>query len=191
MTDSKLLIIDTETGGLSVKEHSLLSIGAAVWINQTIVDQIEIFVREPEPSIDPEAIAATGFDLSLIETQGQSPKEAVRQFEVFLARHFGIAGERKRIPVAGHNVQFDIDFIGRLYGIAEAQFKGLFSHRVLDTAGILAFLILAERLPSSCSSSTGAFEYFGITFEPGKRHTALADALATATLLRRLLELVD
>jgi len=93
--------------------------------------------------------------------------------------------------VAGHNVQFDIDFIGRLYRLAGAEFDELFSHRVLDTAGILAFLILAGRLPPSCSNSSGAFEYFGIEFEPKKRHTALADAIATASLLKSLLGLVE
>jgi len=184
----KLLVIDTETGGLEPAKHSLLSIGAVVWSDGRVMDGIEVIVREPELTIDPEAMAVNKFDLARLDAAGRTPSQGVAEFDAFLERNFGPRAGRKKISVAGHNVSFDIDFFSRLYRLAGADFRGLFSHRVLDTASVLAFLILAGRLPPTCATSSEAFEHFGIKFEPKERHTALADARATAMLLDALLK---
>jgi DNA polymerase-3 subunit epsilon len=187
----KLLVIDTETGGLNPEQHSLLSVGLVVWSDGQILDQLELLVQDAQPSVDPEAIAATGFDLSLLSCEGRAPREVVARIEQFLCKNFGPELRRPRISVAGHNVHFDVAFLARVYRQADVKFTGLFSHRFMDTASVLAFLVLAGRLPPTCASSTGAFEHFGIRFEPGKRHTALADALATADLLNGLIRSLD
>ncbi|MDQ6987932.1 MAG: hypothetical protein Q9M25_09030, partial [Mariprofundaceae bacterium] len=66
----------------------------------------------------------------------------------------------------------------------------VFSHRVLDTAGILRFLALSGKISISGAGSTAAFEYFNIDIKSSERHTALADALATGQLLTKLVELI-
>ena len=85
--------------------------------------------------------------------------------------------------MGGHNVAFDIGFIKALYRRNNKDFYSRFSYRFLDTGSILRFMHLQGKLENDISSSDKAFEFFGITFEENKRHTALGDAEATAKLL--------
>lgn len=187
---NKLLVIDTETGGLDPKLFSILSLGAIVWNDGEIVDSFEVFVAEPELKAEAEALKINQIDMAWLKANGVPPGEAVSRFHLFLDKNFGAGQERARINVAGHNVYFDVGFLKRLYSFTDYKYDEVFSHRVLDTAGIVRFLIVAGKLPLESAGSTAVFEYFQINVEAGQRHTALADALATATLLTRLVDMV-
>lgn len=91
----------------------------------------------------------------------------------------------------GHNLFFDVSFLRRLYRQAGIAFDPVFSHRLTDTAAIIRFLVLAERLPLTGASSTEAFDFFHIPFNSDRRHTALEDARTTALLLNKLIEVVS
>ena len=185
----KLCVIDTETGGLNPLRHSILSLGAVVWQSGCIVDTFEVFVREPEIVTESEAMKVNGIDLEWLRAHGLSPSDAVSTFHSFLARHFNIANNGRALLV-GHNVAFDVAFFARLYELAGSAFDQFFSHRVLDTASVVNFLIVASRLPLSEASSNKVFAHFGISFGTDGRHTALGDAIATSTLLTELIKLV-
>ena len=186
---SRQLILDTETGGLDPEKHSLFSIGVVVWENGQLQASDEIFVAEPEFVCEPEAMAVNQIDLNWLKKEGLSPLEAVSRLDKFLDDHFPRTSE-KRVPVAGHNVHLDVAFIRRLYRIAGRIEGPRFSHRLLDTASILQYLVLAGRVPPKVAGSSEAFRHFGIEFQPGERHTAIADARATGKLLSRLVDLV-
>lgn len=187
---TKLLVIDTETGGLDALRHSILSLGAVVWCDGALVDSFEVLVAEPSIVADEQALQINRIDLSLHREQGLPPGDAMKQFLLFLEKHFPDPRSGDKIPLAGHNVNFDVAFLRRLCRLAEFSYDDVFSHRVLDTAGVIRFLILAGRLPLTTAGSTAAFEYFGIAVDPLKRHTALADAVATALLLNKLIDIV-
>lgn len=187
---NKLLVIDTETGGLDPKLFSILSLGAVVWGDGEILDSFEVFIAEPEIKAETEALAVNRINIDWLKANGVAPNEAVSRFHLFLDKNFGAGAERAKINVAGHNVSFDVGFVKRLYSFTNYKYDEVFSHRVLDTAGIVRFLIIAGKLPLEGADSTAVFEYFTIKVETGKRHTALGDALATATLLTRLVDVV-
>jgi DNA polymerase-3 subunit epsilon len=184
--DSKLLIIDTETSGLDPDLHSVLAIGAAVWFRGSIVDSIELFVRDDPMVVQAEAIRINQIDLEWLREHGASPSEAVATLEAFVRRNFDFSAPGNRVGLVGHNLNFDISFLKRLYQRAGASYHDTFSHRVIDTASILRFFALTGLLPLSGASSTEAFEHFDITVPA--RHTALGDAVATAQLLDKLIE---
>jgi len=180
---ARLLLLDTETGGLDPLTHSLLSIGLGVWEDGKLGEQTEIFVAEPEIVTVPEAMSCNGIDLETF--QGLAPREAVAKVNAFVAANF----PEGKATVAGHNVHFDVSFVKRLYRLAGANKGPPFSHRLVDTAAIVHFLRLAGRLDVG-DGSDAAFEHFRIEIPTGKRHTALADAVATGQLLIRLIELI-
>lgn len=186
----KLLVIDTETGGLDPTMHSILSVGAVVWDGGRLVDSFEAFIVEPELVVDSRALDVNRIDLDWHRAHGLSPVDAIKALQFFLERHFGDPRTSGKIPLAGHNVSFDVGFLKRLYRLGNVNFEEVFSHRVLDTAGIIRFLVLARKLDLPEGSSTEAFKYFDIEIEAGKRHTALGDARATAILLSKLIGLV-
>lgn len=185
---NKLVVIDTETGGLDANKVSILSVGAVV-LNEklNVIDKIEIYVKEDEIVAEDRALQINKIDLNWLKINGHNPYNAVLELEYFLSKHFDCSKEHS-IPVAGHNIGFDINFMKRLYRLAGKDYEKTFSHRTLDTSGIINFLNLTGNFECS-SSSDKAFAHFKIVIAEEKRHTALGDALATAELLRGLVDI--
>jgi DNA polymerase-3 subunit epsilon len=188
----KLLVVDTETGGTDPLEHSLLSVAAVVWDGGLICGSIELLIDEPCMRVTPEALAINGIDITSHKIQALPTTVAVARLEEFIEEHFSdevLRGEK--VVLAGHNVAFDVGFIKRLYRLAGMNYDRILSHRTLDTASILRFLTLAGIRAAREADSSSAFTELKVAVAPAARHTALGDAVATATLLNRLVDLVQ
>lgn len=184
-----LLVLDTETGGLDSHIQSILSVGGVV-INEKldVVSEFEIYVKEEDIIAEPRALAINKIDLHWLRANGRSPIDTVMEMRKFFDKHFK-PGEK--IPLVGHNIEFDVNFVKRLYrkaGQGLLGYEETFSHRTLDTAGIIRFLSLAGRIALTSSAADNAFKHYGIEISDQDRHTALGDAKATATLLKNLVE---
>jgi len=186
MGDTKLLIIDTETGGTDPLVHSLLALGAVVWEDGRIVDREEFMISEPKISTDAEALSINRLDLAAVRHNGLSPSDAIVRLERFVSTHFE---ESEEVVLTGHNVSFDVGFLRRLYRLAGKPYWQRYSHRLFDTASVVRYLSIAGVIDVPNVRSDAAFKYFGISPETSKRHTALGDALATAQLVSRVLAL--
>jgi DNA polymerase-3 subunit epsilon len=187
---AKILIIDTETGGIDPLQHSILSLAGVVWADGLTGPHFEVLISEPIFSVTPKALEINHIDLVEHCQRALPPSQAMQTVQSFLTKNFGdqlSSGEK--ITLAGHNVGFDIGFMRRLCRLAATDFETLFSHRTLDTAAILRFLSLAGILPDRSFGSTEAFQFFGINLPEKMRHTALGDARATCELLTKLIEL--
>lgn len=188
---TKLLVIDTETGGVDPNRHSILSLAAVLWEDGEIRGEVDILIAEDDLVVTARALEINRIDLVAHTREAVAPREALSLLLDFVAKHYRReldAGEQ--VAIAGHNVGFDLGFLKRLCRIAGSDFPSVFSHRLLDTASVLRFLSLTGLLPAKTVASNGAFEYFGINIQAEKRHSALEDARATAQLLTRLVELV-
>jgi DNA polymerase-3 subunit epsilon len=187
---NKLLVIDTETGGLDPSVYSILSLGAVVWNDGELEDEFEVFINEPDIKAEARALEINGIKWDWLRGHGVPPAEAVGRLDSFVRAHFSAAQIEEKIPIAGHNAGFDVAFLKRLYSFTEYRYNDLFSHRILDTAGIIRFLILADKIPLRSAGSDAGFEFFKIEVGKGERHTALGDARATAELLSRAVDLI-
>jgi DNA polymerase III epsilon subunit-like protein len=186
MGHTRLLVIDTETGGTDPLVHSLLAIGAVIWDEGRIVGREEFLIREPEICTDADALSINRLDLTAVRRDGLSPNEAVVRIERFVSTHFE---EPEEVVLTGHNVSFDVGFLRRLYRLAGKPYWRRYSHRLFDTASVVRYLSIAGVIKIPNVSSDAAFTYFGILPETSKRHTALGDAVATAQLVSRVLGL--
>jgi DNA polymerase-3 subunit epsilon len=187
---TRLLVIDTETSGLDPARHSVLALAAVVWDDGRITGSFETHVWEPEMEVDPESLAINQIDLQWLQREGHSPAAAVGAFEAFLDKAFPATKNNEKVRLVGHNLGFDLPFLKALYAKAGCEYARRFSHRSIDTASILGALIVAGRLGLPEAGSSAAFTYFGIAPATDRRHTALGDAIATAHLLTRLVELL-
>ncbi len=187
--------MDTETGGLDPNKHSILSLGGVVLGEDLrIIDEFEVYIKEDEIVAEQRALDINKIDLKWLKENGKNPKNAVSSLYAFLSNHFPLYRHDNLIDIAGHNIGFDVGFVKRLYNLANSdkdKYNDIFSHRTLDTAGIVRFLMLAGKLNLQTASSNAAFKHFGIEVSEKERHTALGDARATAILLRKLVELVN
>ena len=188
---TRLLVVDTETGGVDPQVHSILSLAAVVWEDGKLGAEFEILIAESLLTVTAGALEINGIDLVEHCKYAVAPAEALARFQSFLRDNLSEEFVSKsKIALVGHNIGFDVGFMRRLCRLAGARFEDMFSHRVMDTAGLLRFLTLAKALPLSGAGATEAFEYFGIEVPQGKRHTALGDARATAMLLNKLIMVV-
>lgn len=183
---SKILVLDTETGGLSSERNSILSVGAVVYDNFKQTNEIEIYIKEDNINVEKRAMEINKIDLEWLKENGKHPSVAVGLLDKFIDDNFG----KDEVALAGHNISFDVGFMKRLYRLAGKNYEDRFSHRTLDTAAIIRFLNMTGKTKMKSAKSDEAFAYFNIKIASDKRHTALADAKATAEMINHLAAIV-
>lgn len=180
----ELVVVDVETTGIDPFVHKVISLALVPLHPER--QALSIFVRYDEELVW--SRAAKAFferDVRTWEAEAVRPLEAIRRIE-----KFGKAIGPQPITLIGHNIGFDVAFLKQLAhgaGYSELPFV---SHRMVDTHSILYCLYLQGRIPRDALSSSGAFEYFGISPPPEQRHTALGDAMATRLLFNSAFELL-
>ncbi|MEN8249381.1 MAG: 3'-5' exonuclease [Bacteroidota bacterium] len=180
----RLLFIDTETGGLDPNKHSLLSLAMVVWEDMEIIASQELLINDGVLSVTEEALSINKIDIEKHMQSAILPSLAIEKILLFISKHFP---QQRKITLAGHNVQFDVNFLKVFFSQNNENFNKFFSHRIIDTSSILYYLYLAGQLKHKAISSDEAFDLFEIKVEG--RHTALGDAIATAKLFTQLLYL--
>jgi DNA polymerase-3 subunit epsilon len=183
---TRLLVIDTETGGVDPSKFSILTFAGAVWEDERVVEVIEFSVMEPRVRTEPEAMLVNRIDLIEHKKRSISPRAATQLLGGFLDRNF----QSETITLAGHNVSFDVGFLKRLYRLAGEEYPTRFSHRFIDTASIVAFLDISGLISLEKPSLDNALKTFGIAYQPQSRHTALGDVLVTCKLLNSMKRLI-
>jgi DNA polymerase-3 subunit epsilon len=185
----KLLVIDTETGGLDPARHSILSIAALVYQDGVVVDEYYSLVAEPEIVAEESALKINGLTVEQVRSEGTSAPNAADAIEAMLQKH----DMRDRVTIAGHNAAFDRAFLLRLWRLAGRDGDKRFSHRVLCVQTGALLLEQAGRvvLPGGSASLDSLCAMWGIPLDRASGHHALTDARAHAAVLRRLIREVS
>lgn len=182
----RYVFVDTETGGTNPEKHSLLSIGVCIWdLNIGIMDKIEFFIKNEEYVVTKHAQEMNGFDVASHELIAMPQKEVINTLLDFCGRYFpeGVA-----IPLVGHNIQFDVSFLKKMFEDNGRSFNQYFSHRYIDTYSVFKTFVLAGIIEQNLNSSADAFSYFNI--KVNGRHSALGDCIATVELYEQLLKTI-
>jgi DNA polymerase III subunit epsilon len=180
----RLLFIDTETGGLDPDKNSLLSLAMVIWEDREILDSMEVLINDGVLSVTEEALSVNKIDIEKHKQSAVSSSRAMDEILSFIRKYFP---QQRKITLAGHNVHFDAAFLRSFFSANNKDFNEFFSHRIIDTSSILYYLYLAGHIKQRAISSDDAFALFDIKVEG--RHTALGDAIATAKLFTKLLNL--
>lgn len=141
----------------------------------------ELLLKAKEYNVTTTAQKINHFDLQKHSEQAKSAHEIISFFHSVNDAFF----EGKGIQLAGHNTQFDVQFIKKLFADNHRSYEKTFSHRIVDTYSILRFMRDAKKIELESLTSAKAFSYFGIKVEG--RHSALGDAEATMRLYEKLL----
>lgn len=184
----RLVVVDTETGGLDDREHSILSLGAVIWTEDgSLSEPFHMFIQEEKMVTTPEALRVNGItetELSL----GMSPSYVILLFEEWLHNN----GLYSKQTLGGHNIAgFDMGFLKRLYKLAGKRLP--FDYHVQDTMSLALALRFAGMLNVPNVKLDTLCAHFGITIrEEGTsgRHNSAEDAVATAKLFTELLGLL-
>lgn len=186
ISNSRFVFIDTETGGTIPEKHSLLSIGLVVWdLANGKIAESEYFIKSDNYVITKEARKINKFNESIHEKIAEEPDIVISKMLSFMNKYFP---EGTFIPLAGHNVNFDINFLKVFFKNHNRSYNQYFSHRTIDTYSVYKTLVLSGLIAENLNSSHDAFSYFGI--KVSKRHNALSDCLATVELYENLINLI-
>lgn len=182
---TRLLIIDTETGGFDPDKHSLLSVAAVdSQDNEAFVGLIR---PNPEWVCEPEALAKNGFTLEFLEKNGRPEREVMQDLALWLhARRFAV--------LAGCNVTFDRDFLRaafKRHGLTWPMGKSIDLQAaawLAHEAGAIELPLGRDGLPRlSLDHIAGSLDFF----RKSEVHNALEDALLTLTCFHRILRSVE
>lgn len=174
---------DVETGGLNPRTDALLEIGMKFMdvIGRIDDAHLRIPVQAEGRRVTEEALKVNKIDMIEHAKTARSRKEAAEITLAWIENHLHQTPDT-RLRLAGHNVDFDREFLNEL--LSTEVVDTLFSHRHLDTASILQFFADRGTIPDKATSLEGAANYFGL--EP-VAHTALDDVLTTIDIYRILL----
>lgn len=182
----KILYVDLETTGLNPLTCDILQIG--LFVDDMDLDigcgfQFEILVKRDSYKGEPYALGMHGELFKRVAAEGIAPLE-VREN---IAKWLRICGfkEGDLITVGGKNVAgFDIPFLQAFYPYAGAFAPFKISARVVDP-GMLYFNPRTDRAVPSMSTCC---ERAGLSAHVA--HTALADAMQCAALVRAYFKLL-
>lgn len=180
----RLLVIDTETGGLDPQVHSILSLGAVVYPYEPSVNEFSEFILERPVVVDTKALEVNRIDLVEHGKRALSPEKAWEKFILFVNAQAGLHRLFGKVVLAGHNVPFDIGFLRRLHRLSGDQtpFEEYFSHRFVDTMAVGVFMQLCGYV-----GKVGLADLLPVVgLKNDAQHTALGDARATAMLLEAM-----
>lgn len=168
----RYVVFDTETTGLRPTDgDELLSIGAVQVVNGRLLTS-ETFERLIDPGRDIPEVSTRIHGITADMVKGKPPARIVLpQFRRFVGDAVLVA----------YNISFDMKFLT----MKQEEAGVVFDNPVLDA--LLLSIYLHPELPDH--SLNGMSDFLGIDI--AGRHTALGDALATAALWIRLLDVLE
>jgi DNA polymerase-3 subunit epsilon len=165
--ESRCVVVDVETSGLSLQDDKLISIGAVAVVNGKVSlgDSFYVVLQQQSAS-EKGNILLHGIGTAE-QLEGVLPADALLDFLEFLGRS----------PLIAFHVTFDETMIRR----AMSEYLGFsFKHPWLDLAYVMPSL--NPPLAKKHHALDDWIGHFGIRIDI--RHNALADALATAQLFQ-------
>jgi len=132
----RVLVYDTETGGLDFKTHSVFSVGALVGDLDTgeIIDMFEAYHKLP--SVDDYV-----FTQGALNVHGITPQDAFANgisTEEIADKFMDLWHNNGAALLAGHNEPFDRRFMAeQIYKITVPEFEANFSYRALDSLPVI------------------------------------------------------
>ena len=182
-----LLIIDLETTGLDADNNGILSISATVFDkNRKVVTSFDAECNPEYAEIDLGALKVNRYSIDKIKSLKEEQR-IIFDFCDWLL-NLNLDGE---LVLGGHNPHFDISFIkSKLKKYNITGFDKAVSHRVLDTASIGRFLVLAGILKDAKVSLRDLAAALNIEYDSRKHHSSKYDVDLTARLLFAMIDKV-
>lgn len=181
----KVLYFDTETTGTDPHKNEIVQLAAIIEIDGEVVEEVNLECRPTNlEAIDPEALKTIGKTVDDLLKRPE-PKEMMNKLWDIFNRHIDKYKKSDKFYPAGHNVQFDLEFLqafwkkhGDIYGTGSYQ-----NWRCLDTRILANIMIAEKKLDVPDVKLSTLCTYYQISLAA---HDALNDIRATRLLYRRM-----
>ena len=182
---TKILYLDTETGGLWPARNALLTIGCILTIDGVEIER-KLFQGQPMPgqAVDPKALEANGLTESEIAAW-QSGPDMYREFTGWLKGYVNKFDKLDKLHLVGYNVSFDEDFLRAFFKHNKDNYFGSFfwtpSHCVMR---MVAYLVKKQRAQLPNFKLATVAQALGVKVDPTRTHEALYDCELTYELAK-------
>ena len=184
---SKLLLMDTETGGLK-KTETILTLYMGIVDPQSLLIEEELYLEiKPDDGnyiYSEEALKVNGIDLKKHDKTAITESQAAEKIITLLSR---VSRQSGKVTPLGHNVVFDIDFINNKL-VEPRIWNQYVSDKTEDTMLIGKRLKERRLMPEVLPNSLGSYaEFFFI--RTSDLHNAQVDCYVTLKVYKKLIEL--
>lgn len=182
---TRLIVIDTETGGFDPSKNALLSVAAVDSLDNEAFTAI--IKPNPEWICEPDALAKNGFTLDFLEKNGRPERDVMQDLALWL-------GTRRFSVLAGCNVAFDRDFLKTAFARHDLTWP-MGKMVDLQAAAWLAYEAGGLHLPVGKDGQPRLnLDHIAAALgfsRSGKTHNALEDSLMTLACFHRMRRLVE
>ena len=182
----RVLVYDTETGGLDSEKHSIFEVGALVGDLDTgeIIDQFEAYHKL-------ESIDDYVYSDKAIEIHGITPQKAFNEglcTEEIQDGFMDLWHNNGAAIIGGHNEPFDRRFMAhQIYKTTVPEFEKNFTYRALDSLPVMRLFTGHDEVKSGASltQAVKALKIDMTDFGKNKFHAALFDSVCCFRVLCR------
>jgi DNA polymerase-3 subunit epsilon len=179
----KILWFDVETTGVDSDRHGIIQFAAIVEIDGELVDTLEIKMQPHQGAlISEDALVVNG--VSREEIQGFMPHdEAYGKIDSFLAQYVSRFDRKDKFYPAGYNVQFDLDFLNKMFRRYDQYGIGSFVNwKRIDLLPLLYYMDYLDKIALENYKLQTVCAHFGV--ELNSAHDAMSDVKATREVMR-------
>jgi oligoribonuclease (3'-5' exoribonuclease) len=192
MSDTYLVCMDSETGGLRAKQADILTLYMAVFDEDfKLLDELDLKLKPNDrlPVVEAGAMEVNKIDLQkhLSDPNTVTYSQGKANIIEFAKKYLKKRGRYSNLIPLGQNVMFDLKFIWE-YIVPEDEWDGLFSYNVEDTKSAGLFLKRCGWIPKECGTLKSFVEFFNIPKR--EAHEARADVHATVDVYRSMVSLM-
>lgn len=182
----KILYFDVETTGTNPKENEITQFAAIVEIDGVVKEEVNFRCRPTNlANIDPQALEVTGMTIDKL-MEAPEPSVMASQIKRLLDKYINKFSKTDKFYPAGHNVQFDLDFLQSFWKKHIDQFgSGSYQNwRSLDSRVFGNFLAAAGKLETGDMKLETLANHFQIEINA---HDALSDIRATRQIIKKMM----
>lgn len=181
----KVLYFDTETTGTNPSVNEIVQFAAIVEIDGVVKEEVNWNCQPTDwDHIDPMALQTIGKTIEDLKAY-PTPDVMMKNIRDLFDRHIDKFDKSDKFYPAGHNVQFDLDFLqafwkkhGDMYGTGSYQ-----NWRCLDSRILANFLAYHKMIPCQDVKLGTLCQHFNIEIQA---HDAMSDIRATRELIQKL-----
>lgn len=171
----KLLWLDTETTGLNKEKCDITQIAGIIIIDG---EEKERFNFHCQPvnweNIEPVALEKTNMTIEKLKTFPM-PQEVYTNFVALLDKYIDKYNKEDKFYMAGHNVQFDFEFVKTLFKkMGSDYFGSYFFYKQVDLMSFCTILHTAGLINLTSWKLEDIAKYLAIPFD-SNLHDALVD----------------
>lgn len=145
----KIMWLDTETTGLNKEKCDIIQLAGIIIIDGEEKERFNFHIQPVNyENIESEALMKTNITIEKLKTF-ELPQEVFQKFKNMLAKYIDKYNKDDKFYLAGHNVQFDLEFLKSFFNKQEDTFFGSWFYyhtidlmafaNILHTAGLIYF----------------------------------------------------